>query len=325
MAANNSLLFHWRNVDGLPDLERLSLVLDNLPDDPLIERLKRMRGNGRNDFPPRAMWKLHIAGIVFQHCSTESLLREARRNPKLLEICGFEALPRQSAPKYSIGRDPETGQRHSRVKHAKCRSTVPSSWNMSRFRNNLNTAEAESGPVSAAAAELRRRLMEEEEDFGVRIGYGGKAVESHSSGRKDCKGGRASDPDAAWGAHERRWTDQKTGAPRSKKIRFGCRMHVVADTKYEMPLAVGVAPAGVGESPALHAMLTGLFDEQSCASCGTGEVFQRRPGAGRGPLARTAVRRLRHRSGDRQPQAPAGREEGGRLRSDREGRPSAAS
>ena len=144
MAATNSLLFNWRNVDELPDLDRLKLVLDHLPDRELIEELERRRGNGRNDFPVQAMWRLHIAGIVFQHPSTESLLREARRNPKLLEICGFEALPRQSAPEYSIGRDPETGRCHAEVRHAECRSTVPSSWNMSRFRAGLKAVEAES-------------------------------------------------------------------------------------------------------------------------------------------------------------------------------------
>ena len=264
MAATNSLLFNWRNVDELPDLDRLKLVLDHLPDRELIEELERRRGNGRNDFPVQAMWRLHIAGIVFQHPSTESLLREANRNPKLLEICGFEALPRQSAPEYSIGRDPETGRCHAEVRHAECRSTVPSSWNMSRFRAGLKAVEAESGLVSGVVARLRHELMGEVDDFGVRIGYDGKAVKSHSSGRKDCAGGKASDPDAAWGVHEYKWTDGRTGEPRSKKKTwFGYRMHVIADSRHETPLAVKVTPASVGESPALHAMLTEIFDEQS--------------------------------------------------------------
>lgn len=117
MTAKQSLLFSWKNVDNLPDLNRFKLALDNLPDDELIAKLTAMRGNGRNDYPVEAMWRLVVAGIVFGHASMASLLREANRNPRLLEICGFEALPHQEKPVYSLVRYAKTGRYRCNVEN----------------------------------------------------------------------------------------------------------------------------------------------------------------------------------------------------------------
>ena len=98
MATAEKLPFSWRAVESLPDLERLRLVLDTLPDEEIVAALEAGRGRGRNDYPVRSMWRALIAGVVFQHPSIQSLLRELGRNPALLEICGFDPLPFQSAP-----------------------------------------------------------------------------------------------------------------------------------------------------------------------------------------------------------------------------------
>ena len=89
------LLFSWDDVDSLPDMRRLRLVLDWLPDGPVIEALRARRGRGRDDYPVDAMWRALVAGVVFQHASMESLLRELGRNPGLLSVYGFDPLPRQ--------------------------------------------------------------------------------------------------------------------------------------------------------------------------------------------------------------------------------------
>ena len=158
-----------------------------------------MRGYGRNDYPVEAMWTLTIAGIVFQHPSTQSLLREANRNAKLLEICGFEALPRQGKPIYSIARDAKTGKAYGQVQFQKSHTTVPNSWNLSRFRDLLMKCEQQTGLLSEMVTTQRHTLMDEVNDFGERIGYDGKAIESFSSGRKSRDTGRTSDEDANWG------------------------------------------------------------------------------------------------------------------------------
>ena len=88
MATAERLPFSWRDVENLPDLARLRLVLDILPDAEIVAALEAGRGRGRNDYPVRAMWRALIAGVVFQHPTIQSLLRELGRNPSLLEICG---------------------------------------------------------------------------------------------------------------------------------------------------------------------------------------------------------------------------------------------
>ncbi|GAW92754.1 IS4-like transposase, partial [Calderihabitans maritimus] len=44
-------LFGWREIEKLGDLERLVIVLRNLPDEELMRKLERKRGKGRNDYP----------------------------------------------------------------------------------------------------------------------------------------------------------------------------------------------------------------------------------------------------------------------------------
>lgn len=81
MATTNLNLFSWNDVDLLPELQRLSLVLDYLPDEAIVQALEEKRRGGRNDYPVAAMWRAVVAGIVFQHESMASLIRELSRNP----------------------------------------------------------------------------------------------------------------------------------------------------------------------------------------------------------------------------------------------------
>ena len=63
----------------------------------------RLRGGGD-------VWRALVAGIVFQHVSMKSLLREMDRTPALLDVCGFDPLPRlRSALRHAGGGNvPET-------------------------------------------------------------------------------------------------------------------------------------------------------------------------------------------------------------------------
>ena len=58
-------LFEWTEIENLGDLERLRLVLDYITDEELMQKLEEARGNGRDDYPVRAMWNSLLAGIVF--------------------------------------------------------------------------------------------------------------------------------------------------------------------------------------------------------------------------------------------------------------------
>ena len=84
-------------------------------------------------------------------------------------------------------------------------------------------------------------------------------MKSHSSGRMIKSKGRTSDPDADWGRHEYGGVNKKTGKPWSKiRSWFGYELHIVADTRYEIPLAVEVSKASASEVKQLETMLPKL-------------------------------------------------------------------
>ena len=262
MATQSKLPFSWRDVDQLPDLRRLELALEHLPDGPVVAALRERRGRGRDDYPVGAMWRALVAGVVFQHASVESLLRELRRNPALLDLCGFDPLPRQGPPRRSVGRM-ESGA--AAVVHlpSPVRDGAPESWAFSRFLASVAKLEEETGAVSGMAAALRRRLMEELPGFGRHLGYDGKAVDSHSTGREDAKSGKTSDPDADWGKHETRGADRRTGKAWTRvKTWFGYGLHLIADVEHEIPVWFEVTKASRSEHKALSAAVDELFADE---------------------------------------------------------------
>jgi len=50
-------------------------------------------GFGRDDLSGESDVEWYLAGIVFQHPSAESLLRELKRNGQLRLLCGFDKAP----------------------------------------------------------------------------------------------------------------------------------------------------------------------------------------------------------------------------------------
>ena len=48
-------LFSWNEIEELGDLERLRLVLENMPDEAFMKKLEKERGKGRDEYPVRAM------------------------------------------------------------------------------------------------------------------------------------------------------------------------------------------------------------------------------------------------------------------------------
>ena len=137
-------LFNWNAIEAKSDLERLYLVRDNLPDEPIVIALEKNRGKGRDDFAVRAMWNAVLAGIVFQHESIESLIRELSRNPSLLEACGFDPTPITKQPEARLERDETTGKmKVIRTAAQAPYYQVPMSWNFSRFLKNVIDIEDE--------------------------------------------------------------------------------------------------------------------------------------------------------------------------------------
>ena len=84
------------------------------------------------------------------------------------------------------------------------RTSLPEAWNFSRFLKQLSELEADTGLVSEMIVTLRHQLMAEVPDLGRCLGYHGKALPSHSTGKTLAGNDRTSDPDADWGTQDQR-------------------------------------------------------------------------------------------------------------------------
>jgi len=230
-------LFGWEELDELGDLERLRLVLEYLPDEPLMQLLEKERGRGRDDYPVRAVWNSILAGVVFQHSGIESLRRELNRNGQLRQLCGFDPLKGSDA--------------------------IPPAWGYTRFLKQLmNHEEAVEALFDRLVGELRGVLP----DFGRTLAVDGKAIETHARGRKqegteqaqEKKPDARRDTDANWGM-KTSWSKQKDGTLLKKvKSWFGYKLHLVVDAEYELPVAFEVTRASAGEQPQARALVKRL-------------------------------------------------------------------
>jgi hypothetical protein len=214
-------LFKWDEIEELGDLERLKLVLDHMPDEELMAALEKHRGKGRNDYPVRAIWNSIIAGVVFQHDSTESLRRELMRNGQLRQVCGFDIM---------LG-----------VKG------VPSSPAYTRFLKNLMKHQRE---VNKMFDNLVKMLCEELPDLGEVLAIDGKAIESYARRRRDederSYDGRR-DIDADIGVKEYKGKNKDGSVWKKVKTWFGYKLHLIVDAKYELPVAFSVTKASRSE------------------------------------------------------------------------------
>lgn len=172
-------------------------------------------------------------------------------------------MPRHKKPVAEIKRNEETGQME--IVHSEPGEvyfSVPDSWNFSRFLKSVIELEENDGMVSAMVRQLRESLMEALPDFGRHLGYDGKSINSYSTGHKSKKTGETSDTDADWGKHKTRGIDSKTGKQWTKiKTWFGYGLHLIADTLYEIPVAVHVTPASHSEHTELRSMIKEIFEE----------------------------------------------------------------
>lgn len=229
-------LFCWKDfrddLQNLGDLERLKLVIENMPDQKLIYVLSRLRGKGRNDHPVNAVWNSILAGIVYEHSSIQSLRRELCRNAQLREMCGF---------------DPVKGV-----------EAVPSKSAYHRFLVKLLAYE----PLVREMFDcLVKELSALVPGFGINLAGDGKALESHGnpSKKEDCDGRR--EQDANWGVKKYCGVDENGKAWEKIKSWFGFRLHLIVEADSELPVSYEVTKASAGEQPVMQEMFLAL--EQS--------------------------------------------------------------
>ena len=227
MAIIPASIFDWEEeIQRLGDLKRLEIVLDTLPDEPLMRKLDEERGNGRDDYPVRAMWNLLIAGVIFGHNSMASLLRELNRNMQLVHVCGF-------------------GFRK-----------LPEAHNMSRFISLLLRHEAE---IREMFEGLCQTLYEILGNFGKELAIDSKWLHSAANGvstRKRADG--RSETEARKGVKSYSGV-RKDGSAWEKIVTcFGFKVHLLVDAVYELPVAYRVTDAAASDIAEGKKLLEGI-------------------------------------------------------------------
>jgi len=229
-------IFGWDEIEGLADLRRLRLVLDSLPDEALMVALEAQRGKrGRDDYPVRPMWNALMAGVVFQHPTVESLLRELARNGQLRQLCGF--WPRKK------------------------KALVPNSWAFSRF---LSSVMKQEDLVKGMFDSLVEQVAEVLPDYGEHLAVDGKALASYAAGTSKAEeeagegqqepDGRR-DTDAAWGVHAHSGIKEDGSVWEKVKKWFGYTLNLVVDTRYELPVGFSLTKANASEVVEAHGLL----------------------------------------------------------------------
>jgi hypothetical protein len=213
-------LFSWKEIENLGDLERLCLVIRHLPDERLMRLMEAERANGRDDYPIRPLWNTVLAGVVYQHCSIESLRRELLRNAQLRELCGLDPLLPASA-------------------------SVPPSSVYTRFLKKLMRHQREIDAMFDGLVEQLHALLP---GFGTNLAQDGKAIQTRAR-RMGREAQAALSPDG------RRETDADVGKKTYRGKRedgttwekivewFGFKIHLIVDADYEMPVAYEVTRA----------------------------------------------------------------------------------
>jgi len=228
-------LFNWQQVDSCSDLDRLKLVLSSLPDEALVKTLENKRGNGRNDYPIRACFNALIAGIVFQHVSAASLLRELKRNAQLRQVCGFDVF---------LGAD-----------------AVPSEDAFGRFIDNLIDAQDMLEQMFHTLVETLKGLLP---GLGQKLAVDSKAIASLGkpiSEEHKNNPDRRRDHDADWGVKTYHG-ERQDGSRWEKVVKwFGYKLHLLVDANYEMPLAFSLTKASVSDSTNLLPLCENLKDK----------------------------------------------------------------
>jgi hypothetical protein len=231
-------LFSWREIDTASDLDRLRLVLMAVSpyDQSLMLKLETLRGKGRDDYPVRAMWNSVFAGIVYQHVSAASLLRELARNAEMRELCGF---------------DPLLGVK-----------AVPSDHAFGRF---LETLMEQSALVIEMFHALLTALETVLPDLGTRLAVDSKAIQSFGrpvtdEEKKTGEPDRRRDVDADWGTKSYKGVHADGTAWSKITHWFGYKLHLAVDSKYELPVAFKLTKASAGDSPELLPLVNDLVE-----------------------------------------------------------------
>ena len=218
----------WEGIEDSPDLERVAMVLESLPDEGLMKALEASRPGRRDVTSVRVKWNMLLAGRVVGHATMNGLLRELKRNPALRRLVGI---------------NPAVGPKGA-----------PDAHEMSRFWRKLGRRFG--GEVDSLRAAAVERLRGHLPDLGEQLGTDTTALRTWARGRRDPK--KSADPEADWGRKIRRWKGTDGQLREDVTKWFGYKAHLLVDTRHELPLARRVTKASRPDAEKLLEMVRGL-------------------------------------------------------------------
>lgn len=217
--------------DNLGDLERVKLILDNIPDEKLLDKIREDKDvRGRKGIPLEALMNICWARKILQHNTMAKMLRELSRNSQLRKICGLQ------------------------------NDQIPSKYVMTRFLKKLKKYREE---IKEIFYTQRNELAEIKEDFGVNTGVDGKYLDSYAQKEnKNKKPDGRRDTDAKYGIKEKYYKDDKGNEKIKKETHYGYRLHLMADVDYELPIDYEIETANVSEGKTYRKMLDKKVNEK---------------------------------------------------------------
>ena len=231
-------VFDYSEIEILGDLEICKLLIDNVDDKEIVDKLIKIRGKGRNDYPIVPVWNSLLIMPVIECSTIEQLRRELSRNRDLRKLCGFNDYD------YYFGKN----------------KLVPPPKAYSNMIRNLKNIEL---LLKESFYKLRDFMYDNLKEFGKDTGVDGKIFLSKATKkdeRVEEKDNR-SELDADYTIKENYYKDPKTGETKvKKKTYFGFRYHLLADVNYELPIDYNVTVASKGEREQLLKILSKLPD-----------------------------------------------------------------
>lgn len=215
--------FDYEEIEILGDLERCKLLIDNVPDREIVSKLIQIRGKGRNEYPIIPVWNSILIMPLIECSTVEQLRRELSRNSDLRKLCGFE---------------------DANYYYGKCKLVPPAKAYSNMFKNLKNIEPL----LKECFYKLRKFMYDNLKNFGKDTAEDGKIFLSKAKRPEDSEGtdGR-SESDADYTFKQVYQKDAK-GMTKTRRIKyFGFRVHILGDTKYELPIEYTVTKASLSE------------------------------------------------------------------------------
>jgi DDE family transposase/transposase-like protein DUF772 len=217
-------LFAWGQLEDCPTLATIRDFLHTVPDQPLLDGLRRARGHGRDDYPVVRLWQVVLLTILLRHHSLNDCLAELHRNPALCRLIGIHA-----------------------------EEQIPHGHNLSRFLDTLGQEphlsalrhifDALAGRLGQAVPALGRHTAGDATALNARPKTNPKAVQAEvAQGLPQPSGGR------------KEYTDDDGRVTKVVEW-FGYKLHLVVDVAHEVALAYHITDTKVGDNERVAALV----------------------------------------------------------------------